>query len=80
VSTKDDLIKFAVAERIREQFGTGITWYDMRRLWDDPLFQDLKQYYTRTDGTDSFTLTKERLTMKIPPSVMIWNPDYVQND
>lgn len=80
VSTKDDLVKFAVAERIREQFGTGITWYDMRRLWDDPLFQDLKQYYTRTDGTDSFTLTKERLTMKIPPSVMIWNPDYVQND
>jgi len=80
VSTKDDLVKFTVAERIRENFGTGLIWYDMRRLWDDPLFQDLKQYYTRTDGTNTFTLTKARLTMRIPPSVMIWNPDYAQNE
>lgn len=80
VSTKDDLVKFTVAERIRENFGTGINWYDMRRLWNDPLFQDMKQYYTRTDGTSTYTLTKERLTLRIPPSVMIWNPNYIQND
>jgi len=80
VSTKDDLVKFTVAERIRENFGTGLIWYDMRRLWDDPLFQDLKQYYTRTDGTNTYTLTKARLTMRIPPSIMIWNPDYAQNE
>jgi len=80
VTTKDDLVKFAVAERIRENFGTGLLWYDMRRLWNDPLFQDLKQYYTRTDGTTTYTLTKERLTMQIPPSVMVWHPEYVQND
>jgi len=80
VTTKDDLVKFAVAERIRENFGTGLLWYDMRRLWNDPLFQDLKQYYTRTDGTSTFNLTKERLTLQIPPSVMIWHPEYVQND
>ncbi len=79
VANQDEVIQFVVAERIRENFGTGLTWYDMRRLWDDPLFQDLKQYYTRTDGTDTYTLTKERLTMKLPPSVMKWNPDFKQN-
>lgn len=79
VSNQNDLIKFTVTERFREHFGTGLNWYDMRRLWGDPLFEDLKQYYTRTDGTGTFTLTKERLTMQIPPSVMIWHPEYTQN-
>lgn len=80
ISSKDDLVKFIVAERIREQFGTGITWFDMRRLWNDPLFQNMKNYYTRTDGTNTYTLTQERLTLRIPPSVMVWNKDYVQNE
>jgi hypothetical protein len=80
VSAKDDVVKFAVAERIRENFGTGINWYDMRRLWNDPLFQDMKQFYTRTDGTDEHTLTEARLTMRIPPNIMVWHPEYVQND
>lgn len=40
----------------------------------------MKNYYTRTDGTDTFTLTEARLTMRIPPSVMAWHPEYVQNE
>lgn len=80
VSSQDELIQFIVAERIRENFGLGLNWYDMRRLWNDPLFQDMKQYYTRTDGTNTYTLTEARLTMRIPPSVMTWHPEYVQNE
>ena len=79
--TGDDLVRFAIAERFREHMGNGLNWYDMRRLWNDPLFQDLKQFYTRTDGTENtFTLTEARLTLRIPPSVMVWHPDYMQND
>ncbi len=80
VSSQEDLIKFIVAERMRENMGSGLTWYDTRRLWDDPLFQDMKDYYTHTDGTETHTLTEERLTMRIPPSVMSWNPDFTNND
>ncbi|WP_461638600.1 RagB/SusD family nutrient uptake outer membrane protein [Labilibaculum euxinus] len=80
VNTQEELIKFVVAERIREGIGMGTTWFDMRRLWDDSLFQDMKQYYTHTDGIDTYSLTKERLTMKIPPSVIIWNPEYQNNN
>lgn len=78
VVSRDDLVRFAVGERIREHFGTGTNWYDMRRLWNDPLFQDMKQYYTRTDGTNMYTLSEERLTMEIPPAVMEWHPEYKQ--
>ncbi len=80
VASQNDLIKFIVAERMRENMGSGVSWYDTRRLWNDPLFQDLKDYYTHTDGTATYTLTEERLTMRIPPSVMSWNPDFVNND
>jgi tetratricopeptide (TPR) repeat protein len=80
VSSQNDLIMFIVEERIREQFGSGLNWYDMRRLWDDPIFQYMKDYYTRTDGTDTYTLSKDRLTLRIPPSVMKWHPEYSQNE
>lgn len=75
----DALIKFIVEERIREYMGFGNTWFDMRRLWEDPLFQDLKQMYVHTVGDETYTLTKERLTLRIPPSILQWHPEYTDN-
>ena len=76
----DELVRYAVAERMRENLGYGASWFDMRRLWADPLFQDMKQWYVHTDGVQEYTLTEQRLVMRIPPSVMIWHDDYVNND
>jgi len=74
-----DLVVVAVEERIREYMGYGNTWFDTRRLWKDPKFQYMKDFYTRTDGTSTYTLTEDRLTMKIPPVVLSWHPEYKDN-
>jgi len=72
----DDMVQAAVEERIREYIGFGNIWYDMRRLWNDPGFQYLKDYYTRSDGKQEYTLTEDRLVMEIPPLVLSWHPEY----
>lgn len=74
--TEPDLVVAAVEERMREYIGFGNSWYDTRRLWNDPKFQYMKSYYTRTDGTNTYTLTEDRLTMEIPPVVLSWHPEY----
>lgn len=78
VVTKEDYIRFAFAERMREQFGFGTSWLDMKRLWNDPLFQDLKPLYTHTVGSQTYTLTEEALYMAYPPTVLAWHPEYVK--
>jgi len=80
VSSKDDLICFIVDERKREFLGTGLRWLDLRRLWNDSLFQTEKSGYTHTDGTNTWTLTKQRLTLRIPPIVLQWNTSWKDND
>jgi len=79
VVTQNDLIRFVVEERLREFMGTGHRWFDMRRLWNDPLFQDLKENYTHTDGVTTWRLTEDRLVFRIPPSVMLHNPGWTDN-
>lgn len=76
----DELIRFIVAERMREYLGYGNSWFDMRRLWNDPLFQDMKEMYVHSDGRQDYTLDEERLVMRIPPQVMEWHPEYVDNE
>lgn len=78
--SQDELVKMIVAERMREYLGYGNSWYDMRRLWNDPLFEDMKQYYTHSVGAETYTLSEKRLTMRIPPQVMAWHPEYVDNE
>lgn len=75
----DDLVRYAVDERMREYIGYGNTWFEMRRLWNDPLFQDLKTMYVHSVGEDTYTLTKERLVLRIPPSILQWHPEYTDN-
>jgi len=74
-----DLVVVAVEERIREYMGYGNTWFDTRRLWHDPKFQYMKDFYTRTDGSNTYTLTEDRLTLEIPPIVLSWHPEYSIN-
>ena len=64
---------------MREYIGYGNAWFDMRRLWNDPLFQDLKTMYVHSVGEDTYTLTKERLVLRIPPSILQWHPEYTDN-
>ncbi len=81
IDTKDKLIRFCVEERIREELGTGLFFFEMRRLWDDPLFQDLKaDYGHEVVGTsEKYELTEDNLVMMIPTKVMSWNPDWENN-
>ena len=76
VVSADDYVRFAFEERMREQFGFGTSWFDMKRLWNDPLFQDLKPLYVHTVGDESYTLTEESLYLKYPPTVLAWHPEY----
>lgn len=78
VVSKEDFVRFAFAERMREQFGFGTSWFDMKRLWDDPLFQDLKPLYTHTVGSQTYTLTEDRLYFAYPPTVLVWHPEYAK--
>ena len=80
VATKDDYVRFAFEERMREQFGFGTSWFDMKRLWDDPLFQYLKPLYVHTAGSETYTLTEDALYMAYPPTVMAWHPEYAKSN
>ena len=80
VVTDDDLVRFIVNERMREFMMTGLRWFDLRRLWNDPLFPDLKANCTHTDGTNTYTLTEERLTYRIPPQVLSFSTDWTDNE
>ncbi|MDR0295687.1 MAG: RagB/SusD family nutrient uptake outer membrane protein [Prevotellaceae bacterium] len=75
VVSKNDLIRFCVDEQTREYVGTGHRWYNIRRLWDDPLFQDMKPI-THSDGAATYTLQEAQLKMEIPETVLIWHEDW----
>lgn len=75
-SVDGDITIAIIGERIREYLGYGNLWFDMRRLWKDDKFQYLKEYYTHTDGTETYTLTEERLKLEIPPKIISWHPEY----
>jgi tetratricopeptide (TPR) repeat protein len=79
VNSREELIVFIVEERLREYMKTGHRWFDMRRLWNDPLFQHLKASYTHTDGENTWTLTEERLVFRMPPSTMVFHPNWTDN-
>lgn len=79
IDNQEKLIRFVVEERLREYTMTGIRWFDMRRLWNDPLFQDLKSGYTHTDGVNNYTLTEDRLVYQIPPKVLVFNENWLDN-
>lgn len=78
VTTQEAMVRFVLAERQREFAATGYRWFDMRRLWDDPVYGNTIDPSHRIDGT-TYTLRRERLTMRIPPQVMAYNPGMTDN-
>lgn len=79
VDSKNKLIRYIVEERKREFMMTGLRWFDIRRLWNDPLFQEDKSNYTHTDGQNVYTLTEERLVFRIPPKVLSFSHEWENN-
>lgn len=77
VIDKNDLIKFIVDERLREYALTGMRWFDIRRLWNDPLFNDKK--YIHKDDKGTYELTADRLTLRVPPKILSYNPGMENN-
>lgn len=76
------MVSFIMEERIREFALKGYRWFDMRRLSVDPLFS-LPTYthtvYLINGGTTVFTLKPERLTLRLPLNVKIYNPGMPEN-
>ncbi len=72
------VLKWILEERMREFIATGHRWYDMRRLWDDPVGGPMIEK-TRKLNDQTYTLTKERLTVRIPEYVMQYHTDWKQN-
>ena len=75
VKTKEELIRFCVEEQTREFVGTGYRFYNVRRLWNDPLFQDWKPI-THTVGKQVFTLREAQLKIAYPKAILNWNEDW----
>lgn len=81
---KNDLIRFVIDERVREFALYGFRWFDMRRLSIDPLFAS-KTYqhfnYNASDGQplNAYTLSNDRLTLRLPLNVITANPGMQNN-
>lgn len=81
-TSQEDLIRFVIDERRREFALQGHRWFDMRRLSTDPLFSSAiyKHNYIQADGTVvTYTLTPDRMTLKIPPLILSENPGMTDN-
>lgn len=79
---KKSMVSFIMEERIREFALKGYRWFDMRRLSVDPLFTS--PTYTHTiflinGGTRVLTLKPERLTLRLPLNVKVYNPGMPEN-
>ena len=72
------ILRWVLEERIKEVVATGHRWLDMRRLWNDPVGSALIEK-TRTFDGKTYTLTENRLTVRIPEYVMEFNPGWEQN-
>lgn len=77
ITTQDALVKLILDERKREFAATGLRWFDMRRLWSDTKYRNIDPSHP-LDGS-TFTLTEERLVLKIPPAILRLNPGMPDN-
>jgi len=81
-ATQTALLAFIFDEREREFAAEGYRWFDMRREAADPLFA-AKTYTHSVYGDDgnvtTYTLRKERLTMRLPYFITASNPNMPNN-
>jgi tetratricopeptide (TPR) repeat protein len=74
---QQELVKLILRERILEFAATGRRWLDMRRLYDDTPYNNIRG--TRTIAGQTYTLSKKRLTLRIPPMILNFNPSMPDN-
>jgi tetratricopeptide (TPR) repeat protein len=73
----DAALRIVLDERRRELFGTGLRWFDQRRLSIDPAFAETE---SRTFKGTTYTLVPgDRYVYPIPPKNIEQNPEIVQN-
>ena len=76
-SSQNNLVKLILEERQREFAATGLRWLDMRRLFDDSEYNNLRS--VRTVDGQTYTLTRDRLCLRIPPMTLQFNPNMNDN-
>ncbi|MEY3576491.1 MAG: hypothetical protein RL394_73 [Bacteroidota bacterium] len=77
LTTQDAMVKAILDERKREFAGTGLRWFDMRRLWSDTKYNNIDPVHPL--GGSTFNLRVERLALKIPPAILKLNPGMPDN-
>lgn len=76
-ATGDAALRIVVDERRRELFGTGLRWFDQRRLSVEP---GLAETVTRVFKGATYTLVPgDRYVYPIPPKNIELNPEIIQN-
>jgi hypothetical protein len=82
-ANQTELIEFIINERSREFASTGYRWWDMRRLSADPLFSGrpaaVHTVYAATGPATQYTLSPDRLTLRIPQYYLSANPGMTDN-
>ncbi len=76
VASKEDLVKFAIDEHIREWMGTGKIWWDMRRLWNDSYYAAEKAKFGHSVGSQTYIPQLDNLVLPIPQQVADWHPEW----
>lgn len=83
ISDRNELIRFVIDERQREFAMTGYRWFDIRRLSVDPLFSGKTYTHVIYDisgkALETFTLTPDRMTLRLPLKLMAQNPSMDNN-
>ena len=85
-SDRKALLQFIFDERLREFAGLGFYWFDVRRLTVDadiptPVSSYSHAIYDNQGNViNSYTLTKERLVLKFPKTVLDQNPNLIDNE
>lgn len=77
-TTADEALHIVLDERRRELFGTGLRWFDQRRLSVEPALAETE---SRTFKGVTYTLAPgNRYVYPIPPRNIEQNPEIVQNE
>lgn len=83
ITDRTALVRFIIEERRREFAMQGFRWFDMRRLSVDPLFANdtYEHILYAPNGTvaERVSLSKERLTLRLPAKVLLANPGMPEN-
>lgn len=75
ITTREDLVRYCFDEEAREFAGSDFRYYNVRRLWNDPLFQEQKPLTAQVGG-QTCTWQESGLQTDLPETVLIWNENW----